>query len=316
MATLRFGIALSAQQTDWASFEATARAVDRLGYDTLLVDDHLYADLGAMDQPKFEAWTTLAALAPVTARVRLGHFVLANTFRNPGLVVKSAITLDHISNGRAILGIGAAWFEAEHRAFGIDFGSGFGERLDWLDEAAGLMRRLLDGETVTHTGPRYHTHELKMNPLPLQRRLPILIGGSGEKKTLRTVARYADIWHTYTHPLDDMRRKVEALEAHCAAIGRDPATIERSLTPALITLRDDEGAARRAQEAILAHNQADIEHNLTRRDPFLGPPERIAERLRPYIDLGFTHIVADMYPPYDMETIERLVGELGPLLRE
>jgi alkanesulfonate monooxygenase SsuD/methylene tetrahydromethanopterin reductase-like flavin-dependent oxidoreductase (luciferase family) len=314
MTHLRFGIALSAQQTDWATFEFTARSIDQLGYDTLLADDHLYADLGAKEQPKLEAWTTIAALAPVTARVKLGHFVLANTFRNPGLVVKSAITLDHISNGRAILGIGAAWFEAEHLAFGIDFGSGFGQRLDWLDEAAGLMRALLDGQTVSHDGPHYHTHELRMNPLPVQRRLPILVGGAGEKKTLRTVARYADIWHTYTHPLDDMRRKVDALEAHCAAAGRDPSTIERSLTPAMITIRDDPEEARRAQAAVLAFNQADVDANLTRRDPFFGPPELIAERLRPYVDLGFSHIVADMYPPYDHETIERLIGEVGPLL--
>src|SRR6185436_12846391 len=104
------------QQTGWPEFEAAARLIDRLGYDTLFTDDHLYADTGAMDQPKFEAWTSIAALAPMTNRVRLGHFVLANTFRNPGLNVKSAVTVDHISNGRAILGVGAGWFKPEHDA--------------------------------------------------------------------------------------------------------------------------------------------------------------------------------------------------------
>jgi alkanesulfonate monooxygenase SsuD/methylene tetrahydromethanopterin reductase-like flavin-dependent oxidoreductase (luciferase family) len=314
MPHLRYGIALSTQQSDWPTFEATARLVDQLGYDTLLADDHLYADMGDPDQPKHEAWTALAALAPVTARVRLGHFVLANTFRNPGLVVKSAVTLDHISNGRAILGLGAGWFEAEHTAFGLDFGSGFGQRLDWMDEAAGIMRALLDGETVTHDGPRYRTQQLKINPLPIQRRLPILIGGAGEKKTLRSVARYADMWHTYTFPIDDMRRKVEALEAHCATAGRNPAEIERSLTPAMLVIRDDPAEARRVFEGVIANNKADAERYLSRREPFFGPPELIADRLRPYLDLGFSQIIGDFYPPFDRETFERLIGEVGPLL--
>lgn len=314
MPEMRYGIALSTQQSTWATFEATARFVDQLGYDTLLADDHLYADMGAIDQPKHEAWTAVAALAPITGRVRLGHYVLANTFRNPGLVVKSAVTLDHISNGRAILGIGAGWFEAEHRAFGLDFGSGFGERLDWLDEAAGIMRALLDGETLTHAGPRYRTHELKINPLPVQKRLPILIGGAGEKKTLRSVARYADIWHTFTHPLEDMRRKVDLLEQYCAEVGRNPAEIERSLSPVMLIIRDDPAEARKAYEAIAAYNHADPAPALARREPFFGPPESIAERLRPYLDLGFTHIIGDFYPPFDHETFERLIGEVGPLL--
>lgn len=314
MPDVTFGVSLSPQRTDWATYEATARLVDRLGYSTLMADDHLYADLGDMYQPKLEAWTTVAALAPITARVRLGHFVLANTFRNPGLTAKSAITLDHISNGRAILGIGAAWFEAEHRAYGIDFGSGFGERLDWLDEAAGIMRALLDGETVTHSGPHYQTHELQMHPLPVQRRLPIMVGGAGERKTLRIVAKYADIWHTYTHPLEDMQRKLDALEGHCAAVERDPASVERYLTPALLTIRDSASEARAVQAEVQAFNRADVEYNLNRREPYFGSPEEIAERLRPYVAMGFRHIVADMYAPYDIETIERLIGEVGPLL--
>ena len=143
----------------------------------------------------------------------------ANTFRNPGLVAKLATTVDHISDGRAILGIGGAWMEPEHRAHGIEFGSGFGQRLDWLDEAVGAMRGVLDGGSVTSApGGRYRFDDLRQQPLPVQKRLPIMIGGSGEKKTLRTVAKYADMWNAMG-PLELMAHKVEVLQGHCEAVG-------------------------------------------------------------------------------------------------
>ena len=137
--------------TGRASATRAARA-ERVGWDSLWVDDHLLADEGDPADAKLEGWATLAALAVLTQRVRLGLLVAANTFRNPGLTAKLATTLDHLSDGRAVLGLGGGWFEREHEAFGIDFGTGFGERLDRLDEAARLIRRLLDGETVTHDG--------------------------------------------------------------------------------------------------------------------------------------------------------------------
>src|SRR5918999_6568085 len=131
----RLGILLWNQATDWPSYEASARRVDELGYDHLWTWDHLYAIFGDPYQPIFEGWSVLAGWAGATERTRLGLLVGANTFRNPGLVAKTAATLDHISDGRAILGIGGAWFELEHQAHGIEFGTGFGQRLDWLDEA-------------------------------------------------------------------------------------------------------------------------------------------------------------------------------------
>jgi len=133
MSDVRLGVLLWSQATDWPSFEAGARTVDRLGYDHLWTWDHLYAIFGNPYQPIFEGWMTLAAWAKTTARTRLGLLVGANTFRNPGLVARLATTLDHLSGGRAILGLGGAWFELEHQAHGIDFGRSAGERLDWLD---------------------------------------------------------------------------------------------------------------------------------------------------------------------------------------
>ena len=163
--------------------------------------DHLYAIGGDPRQPVFEAWSVLAAWAMTTERVRLGLLVGANTLRNPGLVAKTAATLDHISDGRAILGLGGGRFDLEHRAYGIEFGSGFGERLDWLDEATHACRQLLDGETVNSpAGGHYQFTEAVGLPLPVQRHLPIMIGGLGARKTLATVARYADLWNAFGTP--------------------------------------------------------------------------------------------------------------------
>src|SRR5439155_25188690 len=146
----------------------------------------------AWEQPIFEGWAALAAVAAITKRVTVGIMVGANTFRNPGLTAKHATTLDHISDGRAILGIGGAWFDREHDAFGFEFGASPGERLDWLDEAVGLLRRLLDGERVSHEGRFYTLHDALCEPRPIQPHLPILVGGSGPRKTLRIVAERAD----------------------------------------------------------------------------------------------------------------------------
>ena len=205
-------------------------ALDELGYDHLWAWDHLYAIFGDPYQPIFEGWSSLVAAAGTTKRIRLGLLVGANTFRNPGLSAKLATTLDHVSNGRAILGVGGAWMEPEHTAHGIEFGSGFGQRLDWLDEVG--RRRcatLLDGKSVTSPpGGHYAFEDLRQHPLPVQKHLPIMIGGSGEKKTLRTVAKYADIWNGMG-PLDFMRHKVEVLRA--ALRGRRPRSLGDRVHP-------------------------------------------------------------------------------------
>jgi alkanesulfonate monooxygenase SsuD/methylene tetrahydromethanopterin reductase-like flavin-dependent oxidoreductase (luciferase family) len=317
VAEIRTGVALWSQATSWQEMLEAAKRIDNLGYDSLFADDHLYADAGDAYQPKLEAWTLLAAWAVATQRVKLGHYVLANTFRNPGLVVKMATTVDHIAQGRVILGIGAGWFELEHHAFGLDFGASAGERLDWLDESAAIMRRLLDGETVTHEGARYVTRELRVNPLPVQERLPILIGGAGERKTLRTVARYADMWHLYTPPIDVLEHKLAVLHAHCAAVDRDSAEIELTITPAMTLIRDDAADARRAYADLLRHNRIDdIDGALSRRAPWFGSPAQLAERLAPYVQLGFRHIIIDTPAPFDTETIERFISEVKPLLEQ
>src|SRR3712207_4707451 len=229
------GVLLWPQTDSWPSIRDAAVRVDRVGLDSLWTWDHLMAIVGPWEQPILEGWSTLAGWAVLTEHATLGLMVGANTFRNPGLRAKLATTLDHISGGRAVLGIGGAWFEREHDAYGIDFGSGFGERLDRPDEAVMLLRRLLDGERIAeHEGDAYRMRDALVEPRPVQPRLPILIGGSGPTKTLRTTARYADAWNT-NGELEKVRGDVATLEARCSEVGRDPADIERTVSfPVLI----------------------------------------------------------------------------------
>lgn len=310
---VRLGILLWSQATEWAPFEAAARRVEELGYDSLWTWDHLYAIFGDPYQPIFEGYTTLAAWAKVTSRVKLGLLVGANTFRNPALVAKQATTLDHISDGRAILGIGGAWMELEHRAHGIEFGSGFGERLTWLDEAVGAMRSLLDGETVTSPPDgRYRYDRLRQLPLPVQARLPIMIGGSGERKTLRTVARYADMWNAMGS-VEKLRHKDAVLRDHCAAVGRDPAEILRTAGCKPV-IRDTEAAARREWESQMERNRTPMSRVADDDTFWVGTPEQIAERMVACRDIGFSTFLAEIAAPYDPETLERWIGEVKPMV--
>jgi alkanesulfonate monooxygenase SsuD/methylene tetrahydromethanopterin reductase-like flavin-dependent oxidoreductase (luciferase family) len=313
MHDLKLGILLWTQAGTWPEMVAAARRVDELGYEHLWAWDHLYGIFGDPYQAMFEGWSLLAGWAMVTERARLGLLVGANTFRNPGLTAKTAATLDHISGGRAILGLGGAWFGLEHEAHGIDFGSGFGQRLDWLDEAVGACRTLLDGGEVTSDGTgRYAFDHLRHAPLPIQRRLPIMIGGSGERKTLRTVARYADLWNAMGEP-EVMARKVAVLRDHCAAVGRDPAEIEFTLG-VKVTIRDSQAEADRVWKAAMARNRTpltEVEDDITF---WNGTPEQLAERLGPYVELGFRTVISEQPAPYDDETLERFIGEVKPLV--
>ena len=309
----RLGVLLWNQATDWPSFERTARHIDELGYDHLWAWDHLYAIFGDPYQPIFEGYATLAALAKVTRRAHLGLLVGANTFRNPGLVVKAATTLDHVSDGRAILGIGGAWFEPEHSAFGIEFGTGHGQRLDWLDEAADAMRALLDGREVTSIpGGRYAFDHLRLAPPPVQGHLPLMIGGSGERKTLRTVAKYADMWNMMGS-LELARHKVEVLRAHCEAVGRDPAHIEFTFGCKPV-IRDSAAEARRVWEAQMEHNRTPLSAVESDDTFWIGTAEEIAQMMVERKELGFHTFIAELPAPYDTETIERWIGEVKPMV--
>jgi alkanesulfonate monooxygenase SsuD/methylene tetrahydromethanopterin reductase-like flavin-dependent oxidoreductase (luciferase family) len=306
---VKLGVLLWPQTDSWPAIREAAVRAEAGGADSLWTWDHLNAIVGPWDGPILEGWSVLAGWSQVTTRPTLGLMVGANTFRNPGLTAKLATTLDHLSGGRAVLGIGGAWFEREHEAFGIDFGSGFGERLDRMDEAVMLIRRLLDGERIeAHDGPAYRMHDAVVEPRPVQAHLPIMIGGSGPKKTLRTLARYGDQWNS-SGSVAQLRERDAILREHCAAIGRDPETIERTLTIDMV-IRDTREAALEAYRAVIAGTGQEYDEAWTR---WVGPPEQIADGLRPFLEIGFRHVLIDHPSPYDAETLDRL-GEVRRLL--
>ena len=264
------------------------------------------AIFGPWEQPIFEGWSVLAGLAPLTRKVRLGLMVGANTFRNPGHVAKVTTTLDHLSEGRAVLGIGGAWFEREHDAYGIDFPA-IGERLDRFDESVMLIRRLLDGERFSHEGRFYTFHDALCEPRPVQAHLPILVGGSGPKKTLRTVALRADGWNT-SGPLEEVRDRVVILAQHCADVGRDIADDREDGQ-----LRDHPARRRgRGGGRLPGADGPQRDRIRWRWRRLLGSPTEVADAIRPYLALGFETVIVRMPAPYDRETIERMprVAEL------
>jgi F420-dependent oxidoreductase-like protein len=304
---VRFGAAFWINRTDWPALRDACLAAETAGWDSIWIDDHLLADEGDPSDPKLEGWSTLSALAVLTTRARLGLLVAANTFRNPGLTAKAATTIDHLSDGRFVLGLGGGWFEREHDAFGLDFGAGFGERLDRLDEAVGLIRRLLDGETVTHQGRFYGMREAVCAPRPIQARLPILIGGSGPTKTLRTTARYADLWNGYGAP-DRIAQTSDVLRQRCTEAGRSFDAIERTVTLDAV-VRETAAAAQDAWADTVRANGLEGQHLADGTDSglsFGGSPSAAAAFVAAYEAIGVREVIFTFRAPFDLETIERL----------
>lgn len=305
---VKFGVLVWPQYTDWPALRDAGATVDRLGFESLWTWDHVYPIVGSPEGPMFEGYMTLAGWSCVTARVSLGLLVGANTFRNPALVAKIVTTLDHMSGGRAILGIGGAWFQLEHEAYGFDFGSTAGDRLDRLDEAVWIMRGMLDGRRPSGRS-HYSTHEARNDPPSLQRRLPILVGGGGERRTLATVARYADKWNV-GGDVETVRHKDGVLRRWCERVGRTSDEIERTLMAGSVVVRGSESAARQVVTDIRRANRG-----WEGAPALVGTSDMIVERLSPYLGLGFHSMYFDFPAPYDRETLERLANEVRPLLQ-
>jgi F420-dependent oxidoreductase-like protein len=221
---------------------AQAREAEAAGFDTVLVMDHFYQlpDLGTPDQPMLEAYTTLGALANATQSIQVSTLVTGNTYRNPTLLAKAVTTLDVVSGGRAILGIGAGWYELEHRQLGFEFGT-FTERFERLEEALQIIPAMLTGARPTFSGKWYHV-ESAINEPRYRQRIPIMVGGAGEKKTFRLAAQHADHLNI-TAGISELPGKLRALKERCAEVGRDPATLETSVLLTAIldeTIRPDD----------------------------------------------------------------------------
>ena len=274
---MKLGANLWSQASDWPAFLEAGRQAERLGFDHLWTWDHVLAIFGDPSQPIFEGYTALAALAQATERIGLGLFVGANTFRNPALAAKSVLTIDHISGGRAMMGLGGAWFELEHRAFGFDFGSGFGQRLDWLAEAVPAVRSLLDGDEVTSPPAAAMRSTTSASRRGRRRTGSRSSSAVGERKTLRIVAEHADIWNAFGLP-EELVHKDEVLRRHCDDVGRNPDEIERSVG-CKVTIRSTEAEAERVRRALLEHNRTPLASVADDHTFWTGTPEQVAETM-------------------------------------
>jgi F420-dependent oxidoreductase-like protein len=256
-----------------------AQAAERAGFDMVTVMDHFYqiGGVGADTEPMLDAYTALAALAAGTSRVRLGTLVTGVTYRNPALLAKMTTTLDVISKGRAVMGIGAAWNEAEHAGYGFDFPP-VRERMDRLDEALTIITRMFREERPSFQGRYYRIERALNSPRPIQPGGPkILIGGGGEKRTLRLLARHGDIGHWFGGNLDDLKRKKKIFERHCEVEGRDPSTVLLTVGIGLALVKDERDA-----KAVLEKIPP-----VRRPTVVAATVPRAAELLGRYVDAGF-----------------------------
>jgi F420-dependent oxidoreductase-like protein len=266
-------------------FESLAKrvlAVESAGFDLVTVMDHFYqiGVAGLEEEPMLEVYSTLAALAARTSRVKLGAMVTGVTYRNPALLAKTVTTLDTISRGRAVLGIGAAWNESEHIGYGFDFPP-IGERMEMLDEALHICKMMFTEERPSFEGKHYRIERALNSPRPIQPGGPqILIGGSGERKTLRLVARYADM-SNWWGSLDELKHKNEVLLRHCEAENRDPSTILRTVMSPVFLVPDEAHAAA-ALEHLAPERRATVK---------IATPARAVEFLQPYLDAGLTGFI-------------------------
>jgi F420-dependent oxidoreductase-like protein len=264
---------------EYATLERFWRDADELGYHGVWNYDHFYGLYLAgqpLELPTLEGWTTLAAMAKVTSRARIGCMVTGVTYRHPAVLANMAVSVDHISSGRLEFGIGAAWHEPEHLTYGMEFPSA-GTRIAMLDEACTIIRRLWTEDKVDHDGRFWTLREALCSPKPVQDRIPIVIGGSGPKKTLRVVAKHADEWNAPLSAPTDYRALTKIFEDHCADVGRDPSDVKRSVQIFLFGHDEAQLAALQGQLAEL--EEAGVQHAVL---SFYTPPSRdVLERLAP-----------------------------------
>jgi F420-dependent oxidoreductase-like protein len=282
-----------------------ATSAEAAGFDLVTVMDHFYqiGAIGQEDEPMLEAYTTLGALAQRTDRVLLGTMVTGVTYRNPALLAKTVTTLDAVSKGRAVLGIGAAWNESEHRGLGFDFPP-IGEREDRLEEALAICKAMFTQERPSFQGVHYRIESALNRPRPIQPGGPkILVGGGGEKRTLRLAARYADITNWFGN-FEEAAGKLAVLDRHCEAVGRDPSTILRTVASPVIPVANERAKAR-ALELVPEERRSMMQPVLV---------EEGAEILQRYLDAGFGGFVFRNAQVRTSEAIA-LVGELIGMMR-
>ncbi|MGA3352701.1 MAG: LLM class F420-dependent oxidoreductase [Acidimicrobiales bacterium] len=272
---MRFSIWLATEQS-WDDLLGSAEHAERTGWDGIWVADHFMPNGERSNNPRLEAWTTIAGVAACVDRVRVGVLVTGNTYRHPAVLAKMAATVDHISEGRLVLGLGAGWQENEHEAYGIDLPE-VRERLARLEEACQVIRLLHTQERSNFEGRFYQLVDAPCEPKPVQRPLPLLVGGRGEKVTMRIAARYADEWNCWGLP-EEIARKTEVLARHCREIGRDPSSIKRSAQALVLISKDSDQLARWNSESSAVPR-------------IVGTPSQVVEVMARYVEIGLDEFV-------------------------
>lgn len=309
---IRFGIQTPPQNTTWQELRDAWKLIDSLDYNTAWVFDHFFAILSHPSGPCFEGWTSLAALAAQTSRVQAGVLVTGNTYRHPALLAKMGATVDHASGGRLIMGIGGAWFEQEHNAYGVPFYT-TAERIHRLDEAAQIINQLWSEKQVTFEGRYYKLKDAYCEPKPLQKpRPPIMIGGSGEKLTLGVVAKHADQWNTFGSS-EVFRHKINVLRQHCVAVGRNIDEIEVSWAGAAHVTE-----SRQERDELLGRWAAAFGITADQYAPgaLVGSASEVRDKINQFIDAGVTHFIGIANPPFNHESIRRFAEEVIPSFRK
>ena len=288
-----------------------AKAAEAAGFDRVFVMDHFYQlpGLGAPEEPMYECYTLLAAIAQHTDTVRLSSLVTGNTYRHPTLLAKTITALDHVSNGRATLGIGAGWFELEHDSLGYEFGT-FTDRFEKLEEALQIIIPMLRAETVSLDGAHYQVKDAVNSPAPISD-IPIMIGGSGEKKTLRMVAQYANESNLGGASVEEIPRKLDALAAHCERLGRDRSEIAVTSLQMVLVAPTMEEAEADLRAVGGAKGWPDEVIEMAKGLLVYGDPDTVGERLQAAMDTGIDGLTVNL--PGNGHNLDRigLLGEVG-----
>lgn len=310
---IRFGVQTGQQNIEWETLRTFWSKADGWGYDSLWVYDHFYPIFSPDPAgPCLEGWTLLAALSQHTKRARIGALVNGNTYRNPCLTAKMAATLDNASGGRLNLGLGAGWFEAEHRSLGFDFKT-VGGRLQALEESCQIIKGMLTQEKTTLKGKHYNVVDAVCNPKPVQKTLPLMIGGHGEKVLLKIVARHADMWNMGNADAAEMKRLIGVIERHGDTVGRNTDEIEKTLMLALCYK-----APKQREETLtsIVGMMSQTTPELARERMIIGSKQECVDKIAGYVKAGVTHFIF-MYNPLltGEEDIQAFAEDILPQYR-
>jgi F420-dependent oxidoreductase-like protein len=316
---VRLGIMIEGQEgLTWERWNRIVDAGDRLGFDSVWRSDHLFSVMGQHQRETLALWPSLTVVPLRSERLEFGQMVSPTTFRHPVHLAFEAVALDRLSNGRFWLGVGAGWNVAEHNAFGFPL-LDLKDRMDRFEEALKVITLLWSGEIVSFRGKHFQLDNARASLTPLKNnKVPIVIGGSGEKRTLRLVAEYADEWNITTTTSEGFAAKNEVLKRHCDAVGRDPSTIRRSQMTGHIIGRDREELRRRAaniqQVAVGLQGMSPDEAIEKRREAgwVVGTPEEIVEDLRQRGEMGLDRIMLQTFDMDDIEALELFASEVMP----